>query len=271
MAIPMLWRAIGRARAVHVHEHLYIGSLLALLIGRIRRKRVVLTQHMGSLRLPSRPATTLYTLGARILAWPAMRLASHVAFVSANVSRFFGSTDAPGARGSLIFNGLDNETFAFADEHRRRESRARLGLGAGEPSRSSPGDSCARRACCCCASWRSVHMTSSGCSPGGDLTDPALVAPRQCRLSRPTVAAGSCTGAGSRGRAGPAKLWRGIPARRAGGARLRHGRTLDPRGAKRLPGRNRTDRGRRSALHPWPDRRRAMGRIAAQDHSARVG
>ena len=133
MAIPTLWRAIGRAHAVHVHEHLYIGSLLALLIGRIRRKRVVLTQHMGSLRLPSRLATTLYTLGARILAWPAMRLASHVAFVSANVSRFFGGADTPGSRGSLVFNGLDNDTFAFADEHRRRESRARLGLGADEP------------------------------------------------------------------------------------------------------------------------------------------
>jgi glycosyltransferase involved in cell wall biosynthesis len=133
MAIPTLWRVIGRARAVHVHEHLYIGSLLALLIGRIRRKRVVLTQHMGSLRLPSRLATTLYTLGARTLAWPAMRLASHVAFVSANVRRFFDSADAPGARVSTVFNGLDNETFAFADEYRRRESRARLGLGTDEP------------------------------------------------------------------------------------------------------------------------------------------
>ena len=134
MAIPVLWRAIGRARAVHVHEHLYVGSLLALLIGRVRGKRIVLTQHMGSLRLSSRLATTLYTLGAKTLAWPAMRIASHVALVSANVSRFFfGGTDAPAARRSLVFNGLDNATFAFADEHRRRESRARLGLGPDEP------------------------------------------------------------------------------------------------------------------------------------------
>jgi glycosyltransferase involved in cell wall biosynthesis len=131
--VPALWRSIGRARAVHVHEHLYVGSLLALLIGRIRGKRVVLTQHMGALRLPNRLATTLYPLGAKTLAWPAMRLASHVAFVSTNVSRFFFGADAPGPRGSLVFNGLDNDTFAFADEHRRRASRARLGLGEDEP------------------------------------------------------------------------------------------------------------------------------------------
>lgn len=133
MVVPALWRAIGQARAVHVHEHLYVGSLLALLIGRVRGKRVVLTQHMGSLRLPNQLATTLYTGGAKVLAWPAMRLANHVAFVSANVRRFFGGAVAPASRGSLVFNGLDNHTFAPLDEHRRRASRARLGLGTGEP------------------------------------------------------------------------------------------------------------------------------------------
>ena len=64
-AIPALWRSIGRARAVHIHEHLYVGSLMALFIGRLRQKTVVLTQHMGALGLPTRWATLLYTVATK--------------------------------------------------------------------------------------------------------------------------------------------------------------------------------------------------------------
>lgn len=132
-AIPALWRSIGRARAVHVHEHLYFGSVLALLIGRLRRKRVVLTQHMGALSLPTRWATLLYTVATKSLAWPIMQLASHVAFVSANVREFFGGADSAPTRRVLLFNGLDNRVFAPADEGRRAELRRQLGLRMDEP------------------------------------------------------------------------------------------------------------------------------------------
>jgi len=132
-AIPALWRSIGRARAVHIHEHLYVGSLMALFIGRLRQKTVVLTQHMGALGLPTRWATLLYTVAAKVLAWPTMRLASRVVFVSANVRGFFGRTDASDVRRVLLFNGLDNSVFAFSDEGQRSHFRRRLGLRADEP------------------------------------------------------------------------------------------------------------------------------------------
>src|SRR5690348_6607323 len=50
-AWPSLWRAIGRAEIVHVHELLYCGSLLAVLMSRLRRRPVIITQHTGFIGL----------------------------------------------------------------------------------------------------------------------------------------------------------------------------------------------------------------------------
>src|SRR6267143_1151453 len=50
-ALPTLWTSIGKADVVHVHEHLYFSSLLAVGIARLRRRPVIITQHMGALGL----------------------------------------------------------------------------------------------------------------------------------------------------------------------------------------------------------------------------
>jgi glycosyltransferase involved in cell wall biosynthesis len=130
-SIPKLWRSIGLARAVHVHEHLYVGSILGILMARLRSKRVVITQHMGALKLGTAAASTVYRIGVRALAWPLMSAASHVAFVSANVLEFFGESKArsPGTR-TLVFNGLDNGVFNAGGVGQRRIDRAELGLSA---------------------------------------------------------------------------------------------------------------------------------------------
>jgi glycosyltransferase involved in cell wall biosynthesis len=127
-AVPRLWRSIGRARAVHVHEHLYVGSIVAIMIGRLRGKPVVLTQHMGALNLQGRAGTILYTLAAKALALPVMAIASCVAFVSANVSEFFGGSRSSRGRRRLVFNGLDTSTFHPGDREQRRLDRESLGL-----------------------------------------------------------------------------------------------------------------------------------------------
>ena len=59
-ALPVLWRAIGRSDVVHVHEHLYFGSILGVCMARMRGRRVVVTQHMGALGLQARYLTAVY-------------------------------------------------------------------------------------------------------------------------------------------------------------------------------------------------------------------
>lgn len=107
--IPRLWRAVGAADVVHVHEHLYLGSLLTLLIARLKGRPAVLTQHVGELRLRDARLAWLYSIATRLIGKAAFRLATRTAFISSNVQRFFGMQQSSKAR--LIFNGIDTKLF----------------------------------------------------------------------------------------------------------------------------------------------------------------
>jgi glycosyltransferase involved in cell wall biosynthesis len=128
--IPQLWRAIGAADAVHVHEHLYACSIATLLLARLRGKPVILTQHMGALRMRSRLSTLAYETGTRLLGLLLFRIATRTVFISANVRRFFGQASSSRAR--LIFNGIDARSFAATSPERRRELRAKIGIPEGK-------------------------------------------------------------------------------------------------------------------------------------------
>jgi glycosyltransferase involved in cell wall biosynthesis len=125
-ALPMLWRAIGRSDVVHVHEHLYFGSILGVLLARLRGRPVVVTQHMGALGLRARLPTAVYAALARGLGLLIFGLASRIVFISANVRDFFGRERS--AKTRLIFNGIDPLRFKSAPEEQRRRVRSELGI-----------------------------------------------------------------------------------------------------------------------------------------------
>ena len=60
LSLRTLWRAIGGADVVHIHEHLYPSSIVTLLLARLRRRPAVITQHMGALGLQHGILTALY-------------------------------------------------------------------------------------------------------------------------------------------------------------------------------------------------------------------
>ncbi|HEY4340063.1 MAG TPA: glycosyltransferase family 4 protein [Steroidobacteraceae bacterium] len=126
LSLPYLWRAIGAADAVHIHEHLYAGSIAALLIARLRHRPVIITQHMGALGLPNRTLTVLYESGAKTLGRILFPLAARTVFISANVRHFFRQDANP--RSCLIFNGTDTELFSAAPG--QSSSRQKLGIPA---------------------------------------------------------------------------------------------------------------------------------------------
>lgn len=128
LSLPALWRAIGSATLVHIHEHLYFSSLVAFLFARARKRPVVVTQHMGALRLGRPSLTRLYEAGARLLGRFVFRRVSRAVFISANVQRFFRCEDDPRAR--LVFNGLDTDRFRPIADEFRPAVRGKLGLPA---------------------------------------------------------------------------------------------------------------------------------------------
>jgi glycosyltransferase involved in cell wall biosynthesis len=129
--LPALWRAISRADAVHVHEHLYMGSILGVILARLRGRPVVVTQHIGALVPGSRCLALLFTGVSRTLGAFVFALANRIVFISDNVRAFFGRSAS--ARGCLIFNGIDGERFHHVSDAARAAARQRFGWPAGRP------------------------------------------------------------------------------------------------------------------------------------------
>jgi glycosyltransferase involved in cell wall biosynthesis len=129
LALPQLWRAIGAANVVHIHEHLYPGSIVALVVARLRRRPVVITQHMGTLGLQNPVLTALYEWGARLLGRLLFPLAARRVFISANVCRFFGREADP--HSTLIFNGIDSARFSAGTAEQRQRLREALEIAPG--------------------------------------------------------------------------------------------------------------------------------------------
>jgi glycosyltransferase involved in cell wall biosynthesis len=123
---PTLWKAIGRADIVHIHEHLYFSSIITVTMARLRRRPIVITQHMGALALRNKALTALYESGARLLGHPLFGAATRAVFISANVRAFFGLDASAKAR--LIFNGIDTDKFTPCTAEERATVRARLEL-----------------------------------------------------------------------------------------------------------------------------------------------
>jgi glycosyltransferase involved in cell wall biosynthesis len=126
VAIPTLWRAIGAADVVHIHEHLYPGSMLAIVIARLRRKPVVLTQHTGSQGLGNPALNALYECAVKLLGWLLFPGVARPVFVSSNVQKFFSRQSD--TRSRLIFNGVDMRRFTAAPQGRSVQLRSSLGL-----------------------------------------------------------------------------------------------------------------------------------------------
>ena len=125
-ALPVLWRAIGKSDVVHVHEHLYFGSIVAVCVGRLRGRPVVITQHMGALGLHTRHFTAVYEAAARALGRLIFGLTTRIVFISANVRSFFGRDEC--AKTQLIFNGIDPKRFKAVPDDQRGLLRADLGI-----------------------------------------------------------------------------------------------------------------------------------------------
>lgn len=129
LCLRALWREIGRADAVHVHEYVYAGGLMAMLMARVRRKPVVLTQHTGAVTFSSRLATRLYAAVTRLVGRFAIGRTREVVFVSDNVRRYFYGFCRFDRPPRLVYNGI-GPTWrpAVSDEERMRARRA-MGIG----------------------------------------------------------------------------------------------------------------------------------------------
>ncbi|MEQ1510326.1 MAG: glycosyltransferase family 4 protein, partial [Sphingopyxis sp.] len=126
-ALASLSRAIDRADAVIVHDALYITSIAALVMAKIKRKPVILIQHIAGIEFASRIMRAVMRLANALVTRPMLRAADQVVFISDTVRAAFATVRFR-APPQLIFNGVNAAVFRPDAAQDRAATRHSLGL-----------------------------------------------------------------------------------------------------------------------------------------------
>lgn len=110
-SLGRLWRRTGDCDVVHVHDYLYLSSLLAILFARLRGRPVVLTQHIGDIPFESRaPRLVLRVLNRTLGRWT-LGSVDQVAFVGQPVRAHFEPFVRFRRPPLLVSNGVDHALY----------------------------------------------------------------------------------------------------------------------------------------------------------------
>lgn len=108
--IRSLAREVRRSDAVVIHDALYATSVIALVIAKARRKRVILIQHIAAIPFASPVLRSIMSAANRLVTRPMLRAADVRVFISDTVrENLLGSSGGQSAE--LLFNGVDGSIF----------------------------------------------------------------------------------------------------------------------------------------------------------------
>ncbi|HZN36397.1 MAG TPA: glycosyltransferase family 4 protein [Pirellulaceae bacterium] len=131
--LAALWRASGAADVIHIHGCMFLSSLAAALIGRLRGRPIILTDHGGIQQFDARWKSILARLGAetagRITACCADRLVAY----NTRITRLLEQLTGRAGRAMFLPNPVDRSLFRPVDDACRQELRSRLGWTDGRP------------------------------------------------------------------------------------------------------------------------------------------
>jgi len=113
--VAALWRAVGAADAVVLHDALYVTSILALGMAKLRGKRSILIQHIAGIPFASRVMRGVMAVANFIVTRPMLASADALVFISDTVRRELLGDPARRAF-SLVFNGVDHAIFSRMGE-----------------------------------------------------------------------------------------------------------------------------------------------------------
>ena len=128
----VLSQKIKEADLVHIHDCLYMPSILAFILGRIHQKPVIFTQHIDLVPYKSMIPRLLMRLASR---WSShlLTFAEATVFVGARTKEYFLNFRTFPRPPSLIPNGVDQNIFTPVSPDIRRAIRRRLGFDPERP------------------------------------------------------------------------------------------------------------------------------------------
>ena len=132
-----LWtlvREVLRADVVHVHDVLYVSSVLGTLVARLLRRPVFLTQHVAVVEhdraVVGLAQRAVYGTAGRLLWWAAREVTCY----NPIVRDFLLASGVPPGKVALTYNGVDTGVFRPADRVEEvGRARARFGLAPHQP------------------------------------------------------------------------------------------------------------------------------------------
>lgn len=111
-SIRRLWSEVARADVVHLHDALYLSSLLALVFAKATQTPVVLTQHIGAIPFRSRVTRAVLEALNRTVVRAALQCADRCVFVGRPVMDYFAAFARFTHPASLVPNGVDHQVYA---------------------------------------------------------------------------------------------------------------------------------------------------------------
>ncbi|MDE2401935.1 MAG: glycosyltransferase [Burkholderiales bacterium] len=106
-----LWRRVGRADVVHVHDFLYMPTLTAILFAVLRGKPIILTQHIGDISFQSPIPRYVLRILNKTLGRLVLGGVNQVIFVGRPVLDYFSEFVRFRAPPRLVPNGVDHKKY----------------------------------------------------------------------------------------------------------------------------------------------------------------
>lgn len=124
------WRLAGRVDVIHVHDCFYLSSWAAGFASLLRRRPLVLTQHVSMVEHPSALVTAVQKLVYGTAGRALLRRARQVFTLNGRVTDFVVRLGASAEKTTVLANGVDEGLYRPAvEETERKALRERYGLG----------------------------------------------------------------------------------------------------------------------------------------------
>jgi glycosyltransferase involved in cell wall biosynthesis len=131
--LTKLVRAVSEADAIHLHDCLYLSSVVAWAAARLARRPVIVTQHIGAIPYRNPLLRAALAVANRIFGKLVLGSTTRTVFISETVRRYFAGFVRFRSPPPVVPNGVDTERFLPLNEPRREALRASLGIGKNQP------------------------------------------------------------------------------------------------------------------------------------------
>ena len=128
-----LYQAVVETDIVHLHDFIYPANIAAFCLARLRRKPVVITQHIGDIDYRNPVLKAVLKIVNRSLGRLILGRAHQVIFISPRVKALFQRFTDFRSPSAYWPNGVNTQIYAPATPTARLARRAGLGVSAGQP------------------------------------------------------------------------------------------------------------------------------------------